>query len=173
MERLFLEDFRCFDGKRDIRLAPITVLIGENSTGKTTFLASIRAAWDIAFGQGTPNFKEEPFDLGSFEQIANFHARRTQRPDSFRIGATQSVGDKEFTVQGTFVSEDSQPVLRSWTAAWDGHHVGLDMHQSGSGRLSLSLDGCEALAGDLERSLSVPYWHADSPSSRLAARVIV
>ena len=50
MERLLLEDFRCFDGKRDVRLAPITVLVGENSTGKSSFLAAVRAAWDLAFG---------------------------------------------------------------------------------------------------------------------------
>ena len=171
MERLFLEDFRCFDGKRDVRLAPITVLIGENSTGKSTVLASIRAAWDVAAGLGTPDFNEEPFDLGSFEHIANFAAKRTRRSDSFGIGATYFVVDKEITVQATFLDEDSQPVLRSWTAGWDSHHVDVDMREADSGRLSLRLDGCEALAGDLDRSslfrapFPIPYlisWQIES-----------
>ena len=151
MERLLLKDVRCFNGARDIRLAPITVLIGENSTGKSTFLACIRAAWDVAFGQGTPNFNEEPFDLGSFEHIATFRARKTGRSDSFQIGATHSVGGREITVQGTFLNEDSQPVLHSWTARWEGYKVSLDISGGDSGRLSLHLNGREVLAGDLTR----------------------
>ena len=160
MERLLLEDFRCFDGKRDVRLAPITILIGENSTGKTTFLASIRAAWDIAFGQGTPNFKEEPFDLGSFEQIANFRARKTGRSDSFGIGGTHHIDGRDITAWGTFSDEDSQPVLRSWTVRWEGHQVDFDIPAADSPRLSLSLNGHEVLAGEMER---FPLFGAQTP----------
>ena len=127
MERLFLEDFRCFDGKRDVRLAPITVLVGENSTGKSSFLAAIRAAWDIAFGQGTPNFKEEPFDLGSYEQIANFPSHRTGRSKIFRIGAEHRIGSLGITVEGSFSDDDSQPTLHRWTALWEDSQLTLDI----------------------------------------------
>ena len=33
-----LTDVRCFEGEQRARLRPITLLVGENSTGKTTFL---------------------------------------------------------------------------------------------------------------------------------------
>ena len=153
MERLFLEDFRCFDGKRDIRLAPITILIGENSTGKSSFLAAVRAAWDITFGKGTPDFNEDPFDLGAFEQIANFRARKTGRSDSFQIGATHSVGDQEFTVVGTFSNADSQPALSSWSARSGSHEVLLEAPVGESPRLRISPDADVELSETLGGAL--------------------
>ena len=35
---LTLQDVRCFQGEQRGSLRPITLLVGENSTGKTTFL---------------------------------------------------------------------------------------------------------------------------------------
>ena len=35
---LTLQDVRCFEGEQRGSLRPITLLVGENSTGKTTFL---------------------------------------------------------------------------------------------------------------------------------------
>ena len=35
---LILQDVRCFQDEQRGRLRPITLLVGENSTGKTTFL---------------------------------------------------------------------------------------------------------------------------------------
>ena len=32
-----MENFRCFRERQDVRLAPLTLLVGENSTGKTSF----------------------------------------------------------------------------------------------------------------------------------------
>ena len=50
-------------------LAPLTLLVGENSTGKTSFLAMIRALWDVAFVERVPDFREQPYDLGTFSEI--------------------------------------------------------------------------------------------------------
>jgi len=69
MERLILKNFRCF---RDVnvRLAPVTLLIGENSTGKTSFLAGVRLAWDAIFSDGNPvRLDEEPYSLGRASEI--------------------------------------------------------------------------------------------------------
>ena len=49
MDQITLENFRCFREKQTARLAPLTLLVGENSTGKTSFLALIRALWDVAY----------------------------------------------------------------------------------------------------------------------------
>jgi len=37
METLRLTNFRCFDDSGDIRIAPLTLLLGQNSSGKSTF----------------------------------------------------------------------------------------------------------------------------------------
>ena len=48
-------------------LAPLTLLVGENSTGKTSFLAMIRALWDVAYRVGNTRLQGRyPYDLGSF-----------------------------------------------------------------------------------------------------------
>ena len=83
MEWVTLKNFRCFHQKQTVRLAPLTLLVGENSTGKTSFLALLKALWDASYTLKTPDFKEEPYDLGSFNEIA--HHRGT-RADSFEAG---------------------------------------------------------------------------------------
>ena len=64
MDKLILQDVRCFRGQQEIPLAPLTLLVGENSTGKSTVLAAARLAWDIGNGVASPDFNEEPFDWG-------------------------------------------------------------------------------------------------------------
>ena len=58
--KISLKNFRCFRERQSVRLAPLTLLVGENSTGKTSFLALIRALWDTAYGGAIPDFKEAP-----------------------------------------------------------------------------------------------------------------
>ena len=84
MDQITLENFRCFREKQTARLAPLTLLVGENSTGKTSFMAMIRALWDVAGRERVPDFKEEPYDLGSFDEIA--HHRVGSRAETFTAG---------------------------------------------------------------------------------------
>ena len=86
MKRIWLENYRCFRERQEARLAPLTLLVGDNSTGKTSFLAMIRALWDVAYRNRVPNFKEEPYDLGSFDEIAHFRGGRGGRASSFAAG---------------------------------------------------------------------------------------
>ena len=86
MKHIWLENYRCFRERQGARLAPLTLLVGDNSTGKTSFLAMIRALWDVAYRRQVPNFKEEPYDLGSFDEIAHFRGGRGGRATSFDAG---------------------------------------------------------------------------------------
>ena len=86
MDSITLENFRCFRERQTARLAPLTLLVGENSTGKTSFLALIRALCDLAYGFRNPDFKEKPYDLGSFDEIAHHRGARGSRADSFEAG---------------------------------------------------------------------------------------
>ena len=83
MERITLENYRCFREKQSARLAPLTLLVGNNSTGKTSFLALIRVLWDIAFLDRVPDFREDPFDLGTFRDIAHNRGGRGGQAVSF------------------------------------------------------------------------------------------
>ena len=46
MDSITVSSYRCFGGEQTARLAPITLLVGENSTGKSSLMAMIRALWD-------------------------------------------------------------------------------------------------------------------------------
>lgn len=86
MNEITVADFRCFHDRQTARLAPLTLLVGENSTGKTSFLALVRMLWDIAFQERIPDFKEPPFDLGSFDEIAHHRGGRGGRAAEFSAG---------------------------------------------------------------------------------------
>ena len=86
MNRVSLKNFRCFRDERTVRLAPLTLLVGENSTGKTSFLAMIRALWYLAYQNRAPDFKEDPYDLGSFDEIAHFRGARAGQAHCFEAG---------------------------------------------------------------------------------------
>ena len=86
LREITLRDFRCFGEPQTARLAPLTLLVGENSTGKTSFLAAVRAICDVAFRQREPDFREPPFDLGSYPEIVHTRGGRGKDPEAFEIG---------------------------------------------------------------------------------------
>ena len=86
MDQITLKDYRCFGDQQTARLAPFTLLVGENSTGKTSFLAMVRALYDLLNGRHAPDFKEPPYDLGSFDEIAHHRGGRAGRASTFEAG---------------------------------------------------------------------------------------
>ena len=86
MNSVRLKNYRCFRDEQTAKLAPLTLLVGDNSAGKTSFLAMIRALWDVFFEFRIPDFKEEPYDLGSYDEIAHHRGGRGGRADGFDAG---------------------------------------------------------------------------------------
>ena len=86
MDSITVENYRCFRERQSARLAPLTLLVGENSTGKTSFLALLRALWDVTFRDNVPDFRESPYDLGTFRDIAHYRGGRGGQADSFEAG---------------------------------------------------------------------------------------
>lgn len=86
MDQITVKNFRCFREEQTVRLAPLTVLVGENSTGKTSLMAMIRALWEVAYSRSEPNFKREPYDLGSFDDIVHHRGGRGIRASSIEAG---------------------------------------------------------------------------------------
>ena len=113
MDTVTLENFRCFREEQTARLAPLTLLVGENSTGKTSFLALIRAIWNLAYRYRIPDFKEEPYDLGSFDEIAHHRGAKGGRAGEFRAGFSAKGRDKRATATRfdfTFAKVGTAPV---------------------------------------------------------------
>jgi predicted ATPase len=69
--KLIFEGIRCFATRQEAVLRPLTLLVGENSSGKSTFLALCRIARSIAQGFDFPAvFNEPPFLLGAYDRAA-------------------------------------------------------------------------------------------------------
>ena len=115
---LRLRDFRCFHERQTVPLAPLTLLVGENSTGKTSFLAAVRAVWDAAHGSGDPDFRKPPFDLGSFPEIVYRPGGRGNGANCFEIGFTElTPANRLLDFDVTFESRDAAPapVTSTWS----------------------------------------------------------
>lgn len=125
MRTLILEGVRAFRDRAEIPLRKLTLLVGENSTGKSTVLACTRIAWDIVNRPEAPvEFNEDPFELGTYDSIAHFHGGQGKRVRQFTIGARVEVKGgvpvkktqprSTRLVEATFTSDRSNPAPRSW-----------------------------------------------------------
>ena len=149
-----LRDFRCFGETQTARLAPLTLLVGENSTGKTSFLAAVRAICDVAFRQREPDFREPPYDLGSFPEIVHGRSGKGKSAEAFEIGVKGLGADSQpLECSAKFRSgmaaapclsegraTDGSLWLRWWTAGDDGFdfELGLDGERWGNGELRMT-----------------------------------
>ena len=115
-----LTDVRCFEGEQRARLRPITLLIGENSTGKTTFLGCYSVMHRLFYRHrflefGGPDFNQEPFSMGSFSDIIRSKRSRLGRIDKFEIDLfvekNKDNNMPSFLIRVTFSESASQPVI--------------------------------------------------------------
>ena len=83
LTRIAIERYRCFRDRQCARLAPLTFLVGANSTGKTSFLAILRTVAAMVFQGMPPDFKSDPFDLGTFVTSLIPNGRDNTDSDSF------------------------------------------------------------------------------------------
>ena len=76
---LALTDVRCFARTQRTELPRITLLVGENSTGKSTFLGcalAIARVSDLADLSDKNPFDDRPFSMGGFQTIAHSGASK-------------------------------------------------------------------------------------------------
>ena len=131
VESITVKNYRCFgDKEQSAELAPLTLLVGENSSGKTSLMALIRALWDVAIDDRVPDFKELPYDLGSFNEVTHHRRARGGRAESFegRFKTTmrqQSRRRRALTIEynATFGEQWSAPTPLSRGLKCDGHWV--------------------------------------------------
>ena len=120
MEKVRLKNFRCFRCEQTARLAPLTLLVGENSTGKTSFMALIRALWEVACVRAVPDFKESPYDLGSFDEIVHNRGGAARRVETIEAGfivrrrRQEGAGFDSYRFDAAFGKNGTFPVPVKW-----------------------------------------------------------
>ena len=145
-----LQDVRCFDGAQRARLRPITLLVGENSTGKTTFLGCYRVLHRLlserGFSEDRLDFNQEPFSMGSFRDIVRSRRGRDGRIDEFKLGLTVSPSEgmdvPPYPVSITFSEQGSQPLVSSVFLQFSSDSF-LEMRRRDADRLILKVPGAE------------------------------
>ena len=86
IRKLIIEDVRCFAGRQEFNIRPLTFLVGENSTGKSTALGCFQTFHSFisarAYGSHL-DFNVEPYQMGAFADIVR---RSTPKKKSFMLG---------------------------------------------------------------------------------------
>ena len=138
---LMLQDVRCFQGEQRSQLRPITLLVGENSTGKTTYLGCYAALHRLLSGFAFTDeldFNEAPFAMGSFRDIVRSRRGREGRIDEFKLGfgleARPGRSYNELTV--TFRESSFQPIVSSLRLGFGGDSF-LDIQRTEDGGSAL------------------------------------
>ena len=101
-----LENVRCFTGRQSARTGRVTLLVGENGSGKSTFLgcykavAKLAALHDLAEDN---HFDDAPFSMGQFDSIARRGAT------NFTVGA-RFADHCHDSIAFTFQAKGGQPI---------------------------------------------------------------
>ena len=129
--KFVLSNVRCFEGKHEFNLRPLTFLVGENSTGKSTVLSCMQALADYFykydFGKyPSVNFNRAPYAMGTFTDIARKSMNRGNEPAYFQMGLECRYGKGKLAhwlfefreqVQG------SEPVVNSIHMQFEGGEI--------------------------------------------------
>lgn len=141
---VYVEGVRCFVKPTEVELRKLNLLVGENSSGKTTFMAMV--ANSLGNGTGFPgrtDFSVSPYNMGGFESIASHSNSRNGVKPGFKIGFRVGSSD----IKAEFINQDSTPWCKSvhlqlaeasvsLERDFDGRIIGkLVFPQDGSGEL--------------------------------------
>ena len=113
--RFFLRDVRCFDGEHEFNIRPLTFLIGENSTGKSTVLGCLQALGNLfnygGRSESQLDFNVEPYQMGTFADIVR---RSTPKKADFQLGIEHKNSGKGLKLFLTLTerSSGSEPIIR-------------------------------------------------------------
>ena len=72
-----MEEVRCFAERQEFNIRPLTFLVGENSTGKTTALACFQVLANY-LSEGEIDFNSKPYSMGIFRDIVR-NSRKAER----------------------------------------------------------------------------------------------
>lgn len=97
LKSIGLENYKCFKEKTDIEIAPLTILCGVNSSGKSSILKSLLMLKQSYENESTSHsmlFSGDYVDNGSFDDIV-FHLDKSniEKDSNFKISNTYLIRD--------------------------------------------------------------------------------
>ena len=125
LREFIIKNVRCFEGEQRADIRPITLLVGENSTGKTSFLGNYRVLHQAMskmksfrlFRLGiidVLDFNLEPFQMGAFRDIVRTKRGKSNSIDEFVLGFSVENREKKYDILLSFVEKGlAEPTLAS------------------------------------------------------------
>ena len=110
-----IEEVRCFAGRQNFEIRPLTFLVGENSTGKTTALGCFQALADyLSPDMRGIDFNRKPYSMGIFRDILR-NSRNNEK--AFKLGFTFKFGNEDVGCTAEFVEKrgEFEPAVKSMT----------------------------------------------------------
>ncbi len=114
LSEFHIQNVRCIRSEQRVPIRPVTLLVGENSTGKTSFLGCYQVSHNMFRSSqfrtsARPDFNEAPFLLGSFRDIASWGSNSHE----FKLGAKLQFdrNGAACDVGFCFSSSESEPIV--------------------------------------------------------------
>ena len=116
VRKLILEDIRCFSGRQEVEIRPITLIVGENSTGKSTILGCLQAItkyicpypMEENINFENINFNISPLQMGEFKDIIS---KGKQKSGNLNLGFEIIDSDKNIEVLLKLVDKKGKPEI--------------------------------------------------------------
>ena len=108
-----MEEVRCFSERQTLEIRPLTFLVGENSTGKTTALACFHILADYLRGRGM-DFNSHPYAMGTFRDIVRNSKKKEK---NFQLGFTYKHNNENIQTTVELVEKNNglEPTV-NWVA---------------------------------------------------------
>ncbi len=112
--KLTIKNVRCFADEQHFDIRPLTFLVGENSTGKTTVMSCFSTIYDCISEGGwyNPDFNKDPYSMGSFVDIARkSNGKNSQQKTSFELGIVHDASDIKYNLHFKKQDKVAEPIL--------------------------------------------------------------
>ena len=117
IQKLIIEDVRCFAGRQEFNIRPLTFLVGENSTGKSTVLGCFDALLRFMRTEGTlwsrPGFQRPAVPDGRFcRHRQKSQARKEELQAGFEFRSENKNENIEYVLTLAEKEKGSEPVVQ-------------------------------------------------------------
>lgn len=130
IRKLIIEDVRCFAGRQEFNIRPLTFLVGENSTGKSTVLGCFQTLCNFSgVGMSTMyrtdlDFNLEPYQMGTFTDIVR---RSNPQKKKFVLGfefkSKKRKEKVEYFLKLIEKEKGSEPIVQEETVIFPGSEI--------------------------------------------------
>lgn len=146
MKSVRVKNFRCFHDEQRVPLAPLTLLVGDNSTGKTSFMGFIHAMNGIMEGWPLSRLWGSPFHFGSFEQVVFDIGKEFLGEDRIDLGFEFELSDRrrlqcDFVIKARGSAPDLTFVRFGVADIWVTMDSGTFKDEDGVGSIAVEVQG--------------------------------